>query len=156
MTTTPTTPPTQPTVPEPTPQDEQHLRLLSIFYYLYAGLTAILGCSLALVYVVGGLAVAAASEGIAADDPSLSPATIRGVALGVAVVVAIVGLGIAWLLAGLFLYTGRCIANRRHRIFCLVMAALTCLSFPLGTALGVYSFFALSRPGVMEMFRRRD
>ena len=153
MTSTPTTPPIQPTVPEPTPQDAQHLKLLSIFYYVYGGLTALLSCSVGL-YVVVGLVVAAASEDIAADDPSVSPATIRGIGLVVAVV-AILALGLFWLLAGLILYTGRCIANRRHRIFCLVMAALTCLNFPLGTALGVYSFFALTRPGVTEMFRRR-
>ena len=153
MTSTPTTPPTQPTGPESTPQDEQHLKLLSIFYYVYGALSAVLSCFF-MVYVIGGVILAAKSEDIAASDPEASQGLIATAGVGLAILWIFLILFV-WLMAGLLIYTGRSIANRRHRIFCLVMAALTCLNFPLGTALGVYSFFALTRPGVTEMFRRR-
>ena len=50
---------------------------------------------------------------------------------------------------------GRFIALRRHRMFCLVIAGLICLWVPLGTALGVYTFVILTRPGVIEWFGGR-
>jgi len=48
--------------------------------------------------------------------------------------------------------TARYIATRRYRMFCLVVAGLACLSVPLGTALGVYTFVILTRPDVIELF----
>ena len=46
----------------------------------------------------------------------------------------------------------RRIVRRQSRVLCLVVAGLNCLSFPLGTTLGVFTFIVLSRPQVAESF----
>ena len=39
--------------------------------------------------------------------------------------------------------------------FCLIIAALHCVGFPLGTALGVFTILVLNRPGVKAWFDAR-
>src|SRR5260370_11463091 len=67
------------------------------------------------------------------------------------------GLGIGVLIIGLavtFLtyFTGRSLRDRRHRVFCLIIAAICCLQIPWGTAIGVCTFMVLSRPSVRAQF----
>jgi hypothetical protein len=54
----------------------------------------------------------------------------------------------------LMIYTGRCLRQHKHYIFCLVMAALMCTNAPLGTILGVFTFIVLLRPEVQAKFGR--
>lgn len=58
------------------------------------------------------------------------------------------------IMAGLTAYTGRCLSSRKHHTFCIVMAAISCLSFPIGTALGVFTIIVLQRPGVRQLFNQ--
>lgn len=44
--------------------------------------------------------------------------------------------------------------RRRRRTFCMVVAALTCLGVPLGTALGVFTLITLAKPDVQTHFDR--
>jgi hypothetical protein len=37
----------------------------------------------------------------------------------------------------------------------MVIAIITCLSVPLGTALGVFTLIVLARPSVKQLFERR-
>lgn len=57
-------------------------------------------------------------------------------------------------LAGLFAYAGYCLQNLRHRTFCIVMAAITCLSIPIGTILGVFTLVVLLRPSAAALFEQ--
>ena len=66
--------------------------------------------------------------------------------LGAVVVVA--GL----LFAFLTYLTGRSLADRRRRTFCLVMAGISCLHIPWGTALGICTFMVFGRPSVKLLF----
>jgi hypothetical protein len=50
--------------------------------------------------------------------------------------------------------TAASLGTRRRRTLCLVTAGLTCASFPLGTALGIFTFIVLSRPTVKTLFER--
>jgi hypothetical protein len=45
-----------------------------------------------------------------------------------------------------------CIGHRISRTFCVIVAAVTCMEFPLGTALGIFSLIVLARPTVMKLF----
>jgi len=60
------------------------------------------------------------------------------------------------LLAGtmsvLTILAGRNLARRKGYTFCFVMACISCLSVPLGTALGVFTIVVLMRPSVKQMF----
>ena len=154
--TTPSTPPTQRPRPKvlQRARDEQHLKTLTIFYYILAGFSALLGC-LGLMYIGIGAAMALFAEGVTSSDPDAPPpGLIRLIGLGIA---GIGGLALTaqLVVAVLQFLAGRFIALRRHRMFCLVIAGLICLGVPLGTALGVYTFVILTRPGVIEWFGGR-
>jgi hypothetical protein len=49
----------------------------------------------------------------------------------------------------LLIYTGRCLERGRQSSFCLIVAALECLLFPVGTVLGIFTLLTLWR-GVHE------
>src|SRR5437867_39201 len=51
------------------------------------------------------------------------------------------------------LASGICIQTRRLRIFSLIVAALLCLMFPVGTILGICTLRVLSRPTADLLYR---
>ncbi len=124
-------------------RDSEHLRLLSIFYYIAGGLTACFACipfihvGLGLVMVLGGF-----------EGPDGPPAAMGWLFVVLGAMAIILG----WTFAGLFLYTGRCLGGKKHYVFCIVVAALSCLQIPLGTVLGVFTIVVLARPSVKELF----
>jgi hypothetical protein len=67
-------------------------------------------------------------------------------------VVGVFSLLYQWGLGGCKLYAGWCLAQQKHYMFCLVIGALTCLSVPFGTVLGVFTIVVLMRPSVKELF----
>ena len=124
-------------------QDEEHLRMLSILYYIWGGLTACFSC-LGVVYVImGGIFMVAASQ--QQNGPPAWFGAIFSI-FGVLMVLLIGAMG------GLTLWTGRNLQQRRRYTLCLIVAGVSCLSVPLGTALGVFTFVVLSRPSVKQLF----
>lgn len=125
-------------------QDEEHLRILSILYYVLGGL-AMLGGLIPLIYVVIGVAFVA---GAAGAGPGAPPA-----AMGFFFIIFGGGISLVILaLAGCKLFVGYSLANRKNYMFCFVVACLICMQMPLGTLLGVFTIVVLVRPGVKEMF----
>ncbi len=53
------------------------------------------------------------------------------------------------------LVTAKRLRERRSKTFCLVVAAVSCLGIPYGTALGICTFLVLNRPSVDALFARR-
>ena len=58
------------------------------------------------------------------------------------------GLGVG----ALTVFAGRSIERRRRHLFVLIMAGVNCVSMPVGTALGVFTFVVLLRPSVRASF----
>jgi hypothetical protein len=135
-------------------RDEQNLLSLVVGYYVMAGLTLMFGCA-GVLYVVFGVGMVFLADDLVAADPNAPPPgvvqLIGGILSAVGAVIALLQLVSAVLLV----MTARFISMRRYRTFCLVVAGLTCLSVPLGTALGVFTFVILARPGVIERFGGR-
>jgi hypothetical protein len=124
-------------------QDEEHLRMLSILYYIWGGLTACFSC-LGVVYVVmGGVFMVAASQ------QHNGPPAWFGAIFSIFGVLMVLLVGAV---AGLTIWTGRNLQQRKRYTLCLIVAGLSCLSVPLGTALGVFTFVVLSRPSVKQLF----
>ncbi len=135
-------------------RDEQHLTTLVVSYYVFAGLTLLIGCA-GMLYLVFGVSMVFLSDDLLAADPNAPP---PGVIQLIGGVVAVIGVLVALLQvvsAVLLATTARFLSMRRYRTFCLVVAGLTCLSVPLGTALGVYTFVILTRPDIIERFGGR-
>jgi hypothetical protein len=124
-------------------QDEEHLRLLSILYYIWGGLTACFSCIGVGHMIFGGVMI------VAAQHEQNGPPVWLGALfsfIGALVVLLVVAL------AGLALWTGRNLQKRRHYAACLIVAGISCLSVPLGTALGVFTLIVLLRPSVKPLF----
>jgi len=64
----------------------------------------------------------------------------------------LVAMGIGVTEALLLYIAGRFLGERSHYTYCFVIAILSCLSFPLGTVLGVFTLVVLSRPSVKARF----
>jgi hypothetical protein len=173
-------------------QDAEHLRLLSLFHYIHAGLIAFYSM-FALVYIFMGLMFAVIGLTIpiethaalpphveskheahaespigpehqdgppaqqhSADGHSRDPfgnqepppaALIAGMGLMFACIGTVALLfGLAYSTASFL--TGRSLARRTRRLFCLIVAGINCVNMPLGTILGVFTFVVLLRPSV--------
>lgn len=128
-------------------RDEDHLRLLSIFYFISAGLSGFFAL-FPLLYALMGLMFLSIPDQLdhAVNNPP--PATFGWILFGF-------GLGVTILLlvfAVVKLLAGFAIRKRRHRLFVLIVAGFSCLSIPYGTLLGVFSFIVLGRPSVAARF----
>jgi hypothetical protein len=131
-------------------QDNEHLQMLSIFYYVKAGLAA-LGGMIPGVYMLFGLLMLVG--GAVADVPEndAMPLAIFG---GIIIVVCLAIIALCWLYAYCLYLTGNYLREGRNRTFCFVMAGLSCLNAPLGTVLGIFTIIVLSRDSVRARFER--
>ncbi len=127
-------------------RDEEHLKLLAIFYYILGALTALAGL-MPLIHVAIGLGLATL-PGI--DDPDGQAAT-RFIGVMFAVL-GIVMFFIAQGLAAIKFLCGYWLQRRRNRTGCIVISAIICIGFPLSTVLGVMTIVVLLRDSVREMF----
>jgi hypothetical protein len=130
-------------------RDLEHLKLLSIFHYVYGGLTGLFAC-VPLIHVAVGIALMVAGATAQPREPAAAGIGALFVVIGGAAVL------IGWTFAGLTLAAGRCLGRRKHYTFCLVIACLSCLNIPLGTVLGVFTIIVLSRPSVRYLFQIGD
>lgn len=109
-----------------------HNRLLAIFYFVMAGLQLLGGVFVALIYgIMGGAVLSTARR----DDEQI----MGGVFLGMAVLVGAIMLAI-----GAFtLFTGFKVFKEKSigRVLGIIISCLVLLSFPLGTALGIYGLW---------------
>jgi hypothetical protein len=126
--------------------DEQHLKLLSIFHYVVAGMTACTGC-LPIIHLVIGMA--ALSGKLEPSQNGREEVALMGWLFTGFASVAIVAM---WSLAVVVLFAGRFLQQRRRPTYCLVVAALECLWMPFGTVLGVFTIVVLMRPSVQQLF----
>jgi hypothetical protein len=132
----------------PAEVDEEHLRVLSVLYFVYGGLAACLG--LVALLLLGAGAVAGAGSAVQSDQPW------SGLVAGCfGYLFAFVG---GWLfllfgtIAALRILTGFALRQHRYRTFCMVVAALSSLEIPIGALLGVATLIVLLRPSVERLF----
>lgn len=130
-------------------QDADHLRLLSIFHYVVAGITALFSL-FPLIHLVMGLAIVTGHlpmESEQGNDP-FDPRLFGW--FFVAFAGAFIAGGLT--LAGFMAYAGRCLAQRRRHVLCMVVAGISCCFMPFGTVLGVFTLIVLLRPSVKAAF----
>lgn len=138
------TPPHVPLPADPNTQDIEHLRLLSIFHYIVAAITAVFSLFPVIHLVIGVGLVTGRMDG---GDPA---ARLAGWFF-VAIACFLIFCGL--LLAGFIAYAGHCLSRRRRYTLCMVVAALSCMMMPFGTVLGVFTLVVLTRPSVRSLFQ---
>jgi hypothetical protein len=124
-------------------EDAEQLGLLSVLFYCYGGFVAFAALALGAIALIPGFILASAPP---KDGP---PALLVG-----GILVAVFGLIAFFLLAKavLLAFAGHALARRRNATLILVAACLSLLTFPLGTALGVFTIMVLQRPSVKALF----
>ena len=126
-------------------RDEEHLRLLSIFHYVLAALAGLFSL-FPLIHVTIGVMMLSGrfeSQNQAPDERLFGWMFI---AMGSAFMAAGLAFSVCLALAGRYL------SQRRHYMFCLVMAALACMFVPFGTVLGVLTIVTLQKEPVRQLF----
>ena len=121
-------------------QDEQYLRLLSVFHYVVGGLAACFACIPFLHFCIGMAMLSGAID----DAPAFAGLMF--------VVMSIVAITVGWVFAVCLIVAGKSLARRKRYMFCLVMAAISCMFMPFGTVLGIFTIIVLMRPAVKELF----
>ena len=131
--------------------DDEQLKLVSLGYMISAGVAAMF-MVFGLFYIFLGVAMSIGFSHIPPDKAGNPPPAFMGwIFAGIGVVFFVLAAGMA---VARF-WAGRCVTQRKSRTFCLVIAALGCLEFPYGTALGVLSFIVLLRDSVARQFNPR-
>jgi hypothetical protein len=131
-----------------TREDEDQLRLLSIFHYVLAGMHAL--CAMfPILHLAMGAALVFAPESLTSGDGEAPPAVVGWVLMLVAGGLMALGFTLAACIA----VAGRYLSQRRRYMFCLVTAAvMAALFMPFGTILGVFTIIVLMRPSVKAAF----
>jgi hypothetical protein len=132
------------------PRDD--IRLLSIFHYALAALAGLVSL-LPLLHIATGLAFVHGTFGL--DLPAAQRTPPPPPLLGWVLLVA----GVALMATGLtytvlLLVTARSLASHRRWTLCMVVSAVSCAFFPLGTALGVFTVVVLAKVETQQLFGR--
>lgn len=129
-------------------RDTEHLRLLTIFHYIYAGVNAAYAL-IPLIHVCAGSAMLLAS--VAGSFGRNGPPAFVGL-IFILIGGGIVVLGLSH--AALNFFAARFIVARKHYVFCFVAAIVNCVFVPLGTTLGIFTLIVLTRESVKAAFDR--
>jgi hypothetical protein len=126
-------------------QNVDHLRLLSVFHYIVAGLAALFSL-FPTIHLAVGIAMV---SGVIKDAKDPFPLALMGWFFIV--------FASCFILCGLTFATclflaGRYLQKRKHYTFCLVMAGVACMFMPFGTVLGVFTIVVLVKEDVKAMF----
>jgi hypothetical protein len=127
-------------------QDEEHLRLLSIFHYVCAGFAALFAC-IPIIHLLLGMLLLFKPQGF--GPTGNQPPAFVGLFF---IIIAAMMIMFGWAFAIGIAYAGRCLNQRKRYTFCLVMAAIACMFMPFGTILGVFTIIVLVRPSVKPLF----
>jgi hypothetical protein len=133
----------------PDVKQEEQLRLLSIFHYVVAGLSALFAC-FPIIHLTLGLFMVFAPETFHNKGDNNAPPAFLGWFL---VIFAAMFILIGWTFAAFIFTTGRFLAKRKHYMFCLVMGGIECLFMPFGTVLGVFTIILLIQEPVKQLFQ---
>lgn len=129
-------------------KDKQHLNTLSIFYFIFAGLSAVAALA-ALILIPVGVWLASMKE---TQQGALPPE------FGY----FFIGLGVFMLLwrsvyAFLMLHAGKALRQQRRWKFVFLMAIADCVLGGMpGIVLGVFTIIVLNRPSVKELFAESE
>lgn len=123
----------------------RNLSTLTILHYVYGAFVCLGGVAMLSMIFLGSFL---SSDFVAQSGGEPPPAWLGGLfqGLGWSLFVLLEVFGI------LIISSGRWIAQRRRRTGSMVIAGFCCLSFPLGTALGIFTFVALANDDVKREY----
>lgn len=123
-------------------QENETLNILSILHYVMGGFTALLSC-FPLFHVAVGIFML-----LGGVQPEPGVRWVGWLFILFPGMFILVGMT----LAVLQILAGKKLGDHRSKSFCQVVAAIECLMFPFGTALGVTTLVLLSQPENADSF----
>ena len=139
--------------PPPLPQSEdardaRHLELLVIFHFVVGGIEILLSGFVLLHYWVMRTLFMNPDLWKSRPPAERPPEGFFDVFIWFYVI----AVGFAWLSGTATIASGVMLKRRKARLFCLIVAAASCMAFPFGTALGVLTIIVLTRDSVRRKF----
>jgi hypothetical protein len=136
--------------PPPLPnRDADHLRLLAVFHFVYAGLSFLMIGFIVLHYAMMRTMFANPKMWEnAKEQPPFDPQEFFNIFIWFYILGAVFTL----IYVVLNVVSGMFLLKRRHRLFSMVTAGLNCLGVPLGTVLGVFTLVVLTRDSVARLY----
>jgi hypothetical protein len=132
-------------------KDEEHLKLLTIFHYVVAGLTALFA-SIPLIHVGLGLMMVLRPDFLNnGHNGGAPPAWFGFIFIAIGGVIIVLG----WAVAICTFISGRYLAQRKKRMFSFVTGAVLCMFMPFGTVLGIFTILVLNRESVQRLYATR-
>jgi len=127
-------------------QDLEHLRWLSIGFFIHAGITGLFSL-IPFVHLFLGIAMVSGSF---ENDRNPPPPFVGWLFIGIAAFTILSG----FTLAITSFLAGKYIKEQKKYTYCFVMAIISCMFAPLGTILGVFAIIVLLRESVKQLFNR--
>jgi len=136
-------------------QDEEHLKLLSIFHYVVGGMMVLGGC-FPIFHLGFGIFFLAVPEEVLEGSGDAPPEEFLRVFGAFFTVIAAGIMLVFWTIAASVIYSGRSIAGRRNHTSSVIVAAVLCTFMPIGTLLGVFTLIVLLRPSVKLIYDKHQ
>jgi hypothetical protein len=140
-------------------RDRDHLRLLAIFHWVFAGLQAVCGVGMCGYGWFFKFLMPEMMKEVARQAPPGQPPPPTAVfeTFGTFyLVVCAFAAAFSLTQAVACVLAGRNLRALRGRTTCIVASVLACLSMPLGTILGAFSLVVLFRPSVERLFAESE
>ena len=129
-------------------KDRDHLNILAICHYVYAGLMLL---SLFLVfghYLIMTFTINMETQ----ENGETFPDEFMGYLRAFYVFSGLIIIAIA--VANFF--AARALKQDKNKLFLLIISGLNCFNMPLGTTLGVFTIIVLMRPTVIDLYARNE
>jgi hypothetical protein len=130
-------------------QDQEHLRLLSIFHYIVGGV----GCLFALMplfHMVFGLLFIYSPDTFGGDGGEAPPAFFGWLFFVMGLLFFLIGQAVSICI----IVSGRFLARRARYLYSFIVGCIECIFIPFGTVLGVFTIIVLSRDSVKKLYGR--
>lgn len=129
-------------------EDENHLDLLGVLYWVYGGIIALGGATFGLFAILPAILVSSAPAPRGGHPAGPPPWVIGGVfaLLFGFVALLLVVKGITMIVVGFAL------RRRQGYMLCMIGAAMAVMNIPLGTALAIFTFIILNKPEAKKRF----
>ena len=128
-------------------QDREHLKILSICHYVFAGL-CLFPFLYGFIYMFMGVFFGAMMAGMPQQNDGPPPALFGGIFVIIGLIVS----GISLAIGVAAIMSGRKMSKLNGRMFSFIFACIICPFIPFGTMLGVFTLIVLSRESVKAMF----
>ena len=126
----------------------EYLRALAMAHYIVGGIRAMNSC-FPLIYCAMGVLMMLQPDAFFSHGSGPRPPSWIG--LAVVIVTGSITL-IGWALSWLTIQSGRNLARQKGRVFSIVVAAVNCIFFPFGTALGIITIVMLCKAEAVTLY----